>query len=284
MPQNIIDALTFTTPVVAPADSDVATAGSVLVGLQALANRTGYLNSILNSTGATVLRSGPAATMTALTGMAAGSVFLVTGGSAFQGLYVFTSPSALVVDNKFVYAASGGGQWVHHLYSLLDTNLGLAAIGPVSGSSGVATSRIQASVVPNRFESDAIVQTSTAWGTAIAWSPTTSFSDIASAVATLAPGTAVANDIVQLDVVGYVNTGASPTQVQAVFIDGGTTTPCPECMFQTPAAGSQLLFTFTTRKVVVNGGNCGFKLQMLNSMSAGGPVAPLSMRVTRYRP
>ncbi len=47
MSVNITDSSTFTSPIVAPADGDAATAASVVVGMQGLANRTKYLSDNL---------------------------------------------------------------------------------------------------------------------------------------------------------------------------------------------------------------------------------------------
>lgn len=46
MPVNITDVYAFTSPVVAPVDGDAATAASVNTAIQALSNRTKYLNDL----------------------------------------------------------------------------------------------------------------------------------------------------------------------------------------------------------------------------------------------
>jgi hypothetical protein len=101
--------------------------------------------------GVSLIRGGSAAEMQALTGVGDGSVFLVNAGTAIQGLYIFRRTSSLTPDNALVYAATGmgSGNWVHELHSLLNANLGIAAIGPIAGSSGIAASKLKASVVPN---------------------------------------------------------------------------------------------------------------------------------------
>lgn len=50
MPTNITDVYAFTAPVVAPADGDALTAASAVTALQALANRTKFLNDRTNKT------------------------------------------------------------------------------------------------------------------------------------------------------------------------------------------------------------------------------------------
>src|SRR6266851_4334728 len=107
MPQNITDVIAYTSPIVAPQDGDAETAGSVLTGIQGLANRSVYLNNILNTTGVTLIRSGSAATMQAIATGPNGQAFLINTGSTIQGIYIYQSGSALSTDNKFVYAATG---------------------------------------------------------------------------------------------------------------------------------------------------------------------------------
>lgn len=164
MPNNITDVITYTTPIQTVADGDAGSGANFALAPQGLANRTAFLNNILNTAGVTLLRSGSSATMQALTGVANGSVFFVLG----QGLYVYLTAGAATVDSKFVYTATGMGigQWQHELLSLLDSNLGLAAVGPVSGSSGVAANKLPVSQQTNCLISINSVGVSSSFSTA----------------------------------------------------------------------------------------------------------------------
>ena len=147
MPANLIDVLTYTTPIVVPADGDAEGAASVVAAFQGLTNRTALANDALATSGVTLLRHGSAATMAALV-MASGQsgqVFLVDGA----GLYRYINPSALTADSNWVYTAAGAasGQWVYESNSFLNQNLGVPTIGPQNGN-GAAANRLAKSVVP----------------------------------------------------------------------------------------------------------------------------------------
>ena len=137
-PLPITDVTTYTAPVMYPADGDAETGGSVLQGMQALANRDAFLKNILSITGgANVLFNGSAAAMQALTnashplGIPNGSIYYVPG----QGIYSYFSAGSLTVDNKFVYTATGmgSGQWQHEMVVTL---LPLATFGAYVITSG----------------------------------------------------------------------------------------------------------------------------------------------------
>ncbi|HMI85872.1 MAG TPA: hypothetical protein VK550_17365, partial [Polyangiaceae bacterium] len=141
MPTNIVDSNAFTSPVVRPNDTEAATAASLALFVQPLSNRTYYLQQLVEVLGIKKIRSGSAAAMVAATGVTNKTVWLVEAAGAFQGIYVYDSGSAFVADNSFVYPATGmgAGAWVHALFSLLNVNLGLVTLGPISlGGAGIS--------------------------------------------------------------------------------------------------------------------------------------------------
>lgn len=143
MPANLTDSNAFSGPVVAPADGDAANAASIVQGLQPLANRTYYVQQLAEVLGIKKIRAGDAAAMQAATGIANKTMWLLEGGGAFKGIYVYDSASAFVSDNEFVYPATGmgAGRWVHILWSLVVSTsaIGLVTTGPISlGGSGVS--------------------------------------------------------------------------------------------------------------------------------------------------
>lgn len=141
MPANLTDSNAFSGPVVAPADGDAANAASIVQGLQPLANRSYYVQQLCEVSGVKKIRCGDAAAMQAATGIANKTLWLLEGGGAFHGLFVYDSGSAFVSDNVNVFPATGmgAGRWVHCEFSKLNTNLGRVTTGPISlGGSGVS--------------------------------------------------------------------------------------------------------------------------------------------------
>lgn len=126
MPVNLTDTSTFTSPVQVPDAGDPVSAGggSYLRGaLQALANRTKFLNDILTSTGITKVRS--VANTTALKALAApvqGDVAVLTSG--IPQVYLFRSVALAGSDIAGARYDSTVviGQWVSPWLYLADTS------------------------------------------------------------------------------------------------------------------------------------------------------------------
>jgi len=140
-PQNITDVITYTTPVQSVADGDGATGANFLLGPQALANRTAFLNNLTSNpaAGVSAIRNvANAAALTAISAPTNGSVALIPGA----GLYAYNSSSAATVDNVFVVNGPAGvGRWLHEIQGIANTSPG---IGVVS-----AAGRIPGAIVPN---------------------------------------------------------------------------------------------------------------------------------------
>lgn len=267
MPQNITDAITYTSPIVSVADGDAASGANFLTAPQGLANRTAFLNNILNTTGVTLFRSATVAGMQALTGVTAGSVCLVAsaGTGVLQGLYFYFSAATLgtlTPDNKFVYAATGmgAGNWVHELYSLYNANSGVAAIGPVPGLSGGASGRLLASVVPNRIFATPFMFSAAAQTTTSA-----TYVDI--------PGTTVTvngcltNDIVLIH--GHIRGKTSAGNARFVLaVDDGSTHYDTGSYFQTASTVDTAVPVNTQMFVTAN---CNLVIKLgFRDFSAGG--------------
>jgi hypothetical protein len=217
MPQNITESITYPTTIQSVADGDAGSGANFLLAPQGLTNRTAYFKNVLENAGVTLIRSGTVAAMQAINNAANGSVFLVTDLSAkYQGLYICNALSSLTPDNSLVYAATGmgSGNWIHECYSLLNANLGLAAIGPIAGSSGIAANRLKASLVPN-----GIVYTGSASGWSAATVTATSLTDIAGASLTI-PSLQV-GDIVDVRASGSAYATASGGHIAIQVNDGG---------------------------------------------------------------
>ncbi len=145
MPTSLTESDAFTTPVVAPNDTEVANAASLTQGLQPLTNRTKYLREQIFTRGAVRFRQGSAATMAALTGVTDGEAFQVYSGATEQGIYIYDADGTQTADSFFVYTATGMGvgRWVHEAFSLLNTTPGFAKID--------AAGKILSTVTPNRI-------------------------------------------------------------------------------------------------------------------------------------
>lgn len=128
MPMNLLDVLTFSSPIVAPVGGDVRTAASVRAGLQGLANRTAYIKDLLDS-GITKLRYVTSlAALKAITGQSTGDVVIILNetddDSVFDAMGVFYYASGLsnaaqsLSGIPFIVAPDvGSGRWVNILAS-----------------------------------------------------------------------------------------------------------------------------------------------------------------------
>jgi hypothetical protein len=267
-PQNLTDSDAFTSPVVAPADTDAANAASIVQGLQPLANRTHHHNLILNTTGVPRIRSGTSATMVALTGQNNGDMFVVTSSGAPQGLYYYQAAGANPVDSKWVFTATGmgAGQWVHELYVLINANLGFVAVGPVSGFSGVPANRISETFVPNRIV-QVVYATPTVTSFTTSSDTPVDITGYSASVPDTDPG-----DI--LDIHMELKCWATGATHKAIFtpvvVDGASTTALG-VTFRVGLADPYILTPISYHAVytVVTGGTLTLKAQ-LNRDSAGG--------------
>lgn len=130
MPQNITDVSTFTDPVVAPADGDARNAASVLVGMQALANRGLWNKTQFEFRMAEGIQHIQAvasvALLKAVTGMAHEDVMMVFISGVPTGPYVYQIAAVTTADDLFVIMPDTGvGRWT-------------LALGFVSGAGAAA--------------------------------------------------------------------------------------------------------------------------------------------------
>lgn len=151
MPQNLTDSSTFTTPVVAPTGGDVRNAASVVTALQALANRTKYLNDAL-ILGATKAKSyADAAALRAETAHGNGSIAVLNGGST-GAVYIYDAASIRADDGalciKPTDVGGGAGRWLHPAVKLLGASpsftgtvgfADIACTGQVNAQGNVST-------------------------------------------------------------------------------------------------------------------------------------------------
>jgi hypothetical protein len=284
MPQNLTDSDAFTSPVVAPADTDAANAASIVQGLQPLANRTHHHNLLIKTTGVPRIRSGTSATMVALTGQNNGDMFVVTSSGAPQGLYFYQAAGAHPVDSMWVYTATGmgAGQWVHANYVLLNANLGFAAVGPVSGFSGVPANRISETFVPMRNVN--VIYATPSTGGAVN-NATTTYADI-TGYSTTVPDTEP-GDLLLIDMALQVwDQPAHFGSFLPTVVDGAATNALGVEVRVGPAsAGSYYALspvTYSTAYPVVTGGTITVKAQFKTD-SAGGDCFANSTGGSRIR-
>jgi len=229
MPVNITDSDAFTSPVVAPADTEAANSASIIQGLQPLANRTYHHDLLLKTNGVPRIRSGTAATMVALTGQTNGAMFVVTASGAPQGLYFYQAAGANPVDSVWVYTATGMGvgQWVHANYTMLNANLGFAAVGPVSGFSGVPANRISETFVPMRLVNLYFAQPTVS----LDQTTSTTHVDIVGYTTTVAD--TEPNDLIICDfeLINYMDAGSTVGYFAPTVVDGASTTQIGEVQF-----------------------------------------------------
>lgn len=139
MPMNLLDVLTFSTPIVAPVGGDVRTAASVRAGLQGLANRTAYMKDLLDSGVTKVRYVSTLAQLKAITGATAGEVcnILVAADDDYifdnvgQFFFVPTcTDTGLTLGNVpiIVVPDDGIGRWVNILAAAM-SNLSGASTG-----------------------------------------------------------------------------------------------------------------------------------------------------------
>lgn len=266
MPQNITDSITYTSPVVSVADGDAASGANFLTAPQGLANRTAFLNNILGTTGVTLIRSGTAAAMQALTGVVNGSVFLLNGGtSVLQGIYVYQSGSGLTPDNAWVYAATGMGvgNWVHELFAVVNNNPGIASIGLVPGQTGTQSGKVKVAVVPN-----CIVATLELHSAGLSFSTTsTSYVDVTGY--TLSVPNCVAGDKIFLNWYAsvYMDAAAHFGKFGATVVDGASTTQLVEYAINgnIGLVNTAQVFSIPYLYTVVNSGTLTVKGMLLSN-------------------
>lgn len=90
-----------------PDSSDPREPGSINVALEALGDRTAFLDRHVRDTGVLAIRSGSVLDMQDLTGMTSGSVYLTA-----YGIFVFDSGSSATPDGITVVLASDPGRWL----------------------------------------------------------------------------------------------------------------------------------------------------------------------------
>lgn len=142
MPQNITDALSFTSPMVAIDNGDAATGANFLLGHQGAANRTAFLNNSLLAVASTVSAGGT----TALT--VASAYCQVLTGSANQ---TFTLPdeTTIPVNRSFEFINQSSGVLVVNdsagtlLFEVPPSTIGYAVV--TSTSNAAATGNWAAS-------------------------------------------------------------------------------------------------------------------------------------------
>jgi len=290
MPANLTDSNAFTSPVVVPNDTEAANAASLIQGFQPLANRTYYLQQICEVLGIKKIRSGSAAAMVAATGISNKTVWLVEAAGTFQGIYVYDSGSAFVNDDSFVYPATGmgAGAWVHILFSLLNANLGLVTLGPISlGGAGISptpASKIDAALiqygnVQTLFASPATGNVNNA---------TTSYIDIPSY--SLSVPNAIAGDVLFVDMQLLLSDVVSHVgSFNPVVVDGASTNSIDvPVLIGTGGSFNTTPTSFSGAYTVITGGTLTVKAQFktntgggdINASSAGGS----RIRVLHVRP
>lgn len=158
MPTTITDVSTFTTPVLGPAGGEARTAASVLTGLQALANRTAYINDRLVA-GITHLRDvADAAALRAISTHANGDVAALQGGNNGR-VFIYDAASTKLDDGVLVVkptdVGGGAGRWLNPAVALLGASPSFTGtVGFVDVScSGAATAQGNISTQGDLFAS-----------------------------------------------------------------------------------------------------------------------------------
>jgi hypothetical protein len=288
MPANLTDSNAFTSPVVVPADGDPANAASIVQTGQPLANRTYFLQQLCEVLGIKKIRAGSAAAMVAATGIANKTIWLIEAAGAFQGIYVYDSTSPFVADNSFVYPATGmgAGAWVHILFSLLNANLGLVAIGPISlggaGISATPANKIDPTLV-TYGNVQALYATPSTGGNVN--NATTNYIDIPGY--TLAVPDSVVGDILLVDMQLPVwDVAAHIGSFQPVVVDGASTNALGVIQVGPAGVGDNFYGTtpisFSGAYTVVTGGALTVKAQFKTN-TAGGDVNANSTGGSRIR-
>lgn len=290
MPANLTDSDAFTSPVVVPNDTEAANAASLIQGFQPLANRTYYLKQLCEVLGITKIRSGSAAAMVAATGISNKTVWLVEAAGTFQGIYVYDSGSAFVNDDSFVYPATGmgAGAWVHILFSLLNQNLGLVALGPISlGGAGISptpANKIDAALI--QYGNVQALDASLAIGSVDSIS--LSYVDIPGVTLSV-PGS-LAGDKLHIDM--QLKVYDQPSHMghwKVVVVDGASTVDVDVPMLvSTGAPFTNSLATFSGAYTVVTGGTLTVKAQFKTDTGGGDIFANddlgARIRVQHFRP
>lgn len=260
MPQNLVDvATTFTTPVVAPVDTDGANSASVVAGFQPLANRTAYLNRLVANGDSSALNgvanlrnAASTSAMSALTGIVNLGTCFVSGA----GLFFYLSGSSATVDGVFVFNATGMGvgRWVHEIFPLIGAANGIPQLD--------GSSRVPAATVRNGIITQGLARLSANFTTT-----STTFVDVTGSTITLS--NCAVGDVIFIDFAALVlNAASSNGQIIAAVVDGGVTVGRNESWNTTNGAASGVIIPGVASHTVGNAGTITVKLQTLTTNAA----------------
>jgi hypothetical protein len=207
MPSILTENASFDAPVTVPSDGDAATVASIIDSLQALTNRSKYLQQLCEASGVKIVRSVANITaLRALTGMANQELCLVGN----VGLYTFDNVGT---DADFapyvVVPTSGPGRWRNAVWQYVDAG----------GASGTSP-RFDAIQVPNACV--ALAQTRIVSPTNVLVTAS-GFADEPSGMISNAVAVQT-GDIVECECTGTIETSGPAVHVQLATFDGTTTT------------------------------------------------------------
>lgn len=260
-------------PVIAPTNLvDLATAASVIAGLQPLADRDAYLWQVLSSTGIThIAFCASLATLQAIdvTTIASGEIRFLYGVGLFR--YESTATSA-AITNIVVVPTVGAGRWINIEFSVWGTAYGLATLD-LNGK--------LAQPAPN-----AIIAQSSAVSSATYDVTGTTFVDVAGMSVTLA---ANAGDVLHITFATPVLGAAG--LIQLAVVEGGVTTPLG--IYPTQATTAPAVFTYAGTFVHTVAGGSGSVVKLQARISGTGTTTvgggslnygPATISVVQVRP
>jgi hypothetical protein len=272
MPTNLTDSATFTSPVAVPAGSDSRTAASVQTPFQSLANRTYYLQQVCEVLG--VPRIKAVADLTALKAL---SLSGISDGdlrvAGYSGVFRYTAGASMSEQLPMIATPNvGSGRWISVVYNMAGAANGLASLD--------ANARLaQLAPLGRVYEGGYALSSGT-----VGSNSTTSYTDVAAM--TISIGTAVALDVLRINIHGRIDASGTTGTIRVVVTEnGGSVIPVPG-MTRAVAPGTDILVSMTGRNVVASGGPLVLKVQLLSSVGAT-PVylqAPSAISYELVRP